>query len=138
MRTLLFLVVMAYSGMLQAQDTRVSDYIEGSKVLLEFVKLFKSESVETSKIGKTDCKKAGISDIYFENKRKNTIKVVLIDKLNQQGKQELIIQPEKTEMVLSTLASVYTCEVYEMPAMIALRKGDIKLLPCENPTIEIE
>lgn len=51
MRTLLFLVVMAFRVMLQAQDIRVSDYIEGSKVLLEFVKLFKSESVETSKIG---------------------------------------------------------------------------------------
>lgn len=73
MRTLLFLVVMAFRVMLQGQDIQVSDYIEGSKVLLEFVKLFKSESVETAKIGKTDCKKAGISDIIFENKRKNTI-----------------------------------------------------------------
>jgi hypothetical protein len=105
---------------------------------LEFVKLFKGKSDDSFKPSKDDCKKTGRSDIYFENHRQGIIKVILTEKDNSTGRQEAIIQPGKKESIFEIAAKVYVCEIIDQSTMSTIRKGDIKLAPCENPTILIE
>lgn len=138
MRALMVLLIGVLTTGSYSQDTKVSNYIEGGKLALEFVKLFKSSNDGTTKSGKEDCKKLGRSDIFYENKRQTVIKIVLTDKENQSSRQEAIIQPGKRESILSIPAKVYVCEVIDQGIMSVIRKGDIKLSPCENPTILIE
>ena len=134
----MFFIAMAISCVLPGQETNANTYIEGGKVILEFVKLFKGNSENKSKAAQDDCKKTGISDIFFENKRTGNVRVVFTDKKNPTARQEVIVQPGRAEGILRTSATVYICEIIDMATMVVIRKGDIVLTPCENPTIEIE
>lgn len=134
----MILLIGVFTTVIYSQDAKVSDYIEGGKLALEFVKLFKTNNDSTTKPEKDDCKKSGRSDVYFENKKQSIIKIVLIDKENLTSKQEAIIQPGRRESIYSISAKVYVCEVFDQTTNSIIRKGDIKLSPCENPTILIE
>lgn len=116
-----------------------SDVVEGSKVLLEFVKLIKPDKSSGSASTKSgDCKKDKTSDLGFDNKKSGVVKVILTDKDQPSIKQELIIPALKKEYFLSLVAKIYTCEVTDMTTGAIIRKGDIRLNVCEHPEVVIE
>lgn len=121
-------------------DTKVSNIIEGGKVLLEFTKLFvgnkkanKSESDENS-----PCAVKLTVDAVFNNNVAQAIKVKLISKSNQVVAGELVIQPGKSEVLYELKEGVYTYEITDVVTSMIIRKGDIRYEHCENITTSIK
>lgn len=132
-----FVLLLGISSNSKAQAAG-SDVLEGGKVVLEFVKLFSSDKDKNTKrpsIG--DCKKDKASDICYVNKRTAAIKILVEDRLDSSKKYELIVQPGLIENLLHIPASIYNCTIIDFTSNVVLRKGDIRLEKCENPTIEI-
>ena len=138
MRIIIMLFIIPILVPLSGQKTTTSDYIEGGKVLLEFIKLFKPSNNKQHDVLSGDCKKLKQSDITFTNGTNFKIKVLLTDKNNSGEKYELIIQKEKHESIYNIDAAIYICVVLNQDTNRTIKKGDIKIMPCENPNIKIE
>lgn len=126
----LVLLFMAF-GCLQAQ-TKETSIIEGSRVLLEFTKLFVGKDKDKSKRADLPCDQKQCADAFFENKDTVLIKVMLLWKETGETKAELVVPPNKKESVLELKAGLYTYEFYDQTTNMLVRKSDIRFTACEN------
>lgn len=130
-------IFICFTGLfpLCAQEKVGSNYVEGSKVVLEFVKLFKSDK-ERSK--DDDCSKKNTSDLLFENKSLGTLNITLVYKEDQSQRSEVIVSAGKKENLFGLKPGIYQCEIIDQNSGKVIKKGDIKLVVCENPKLVIE
>ncbi|MCO5276379.1 MAG: hypothetical protein M9911_00170 [Saprospiraceae bacterium] len=121
-------------------DTKVSNIIEGGKVLLEFTKLFvgnKSADKKQPKDNNLPCVQNLTLDASFQNNGVQVVKVRLILKTTQAIAGELVMQPGKREVLYELKEGVYTYEIIDNTTSVMIRKGDIRYEHCENITTTI-
>ncbi|MBP9134708.1 MAG: hypothetical protein KBF75_11815 [Saprospiraceae bacterium] len=137
---LMWMLVCIPGWMYCQTDTKVTNIIEGGKVLLEFTKLFvgnkKSNNSESSE--NSPCAIKLTADAVFINNVTQVIKVKLIVKSSQVVAGELVIQPGKSESLYELKEGVYTYEITDMTTAMVIRKGDIRYEHCENITTSIK
>lgn len=131
-----------------AQNNTVYNIIEGSKTLVELVRILKTPKTaiplsQPTVEKKDSCAMKSITDMCIKNSTENPVLVSLYKRngnVYEAGVLSLKIMPKNQEFLYELKAGVYKIkfEIEEGTAKKLLREGEIKLNACENMFKEIK
>jgi|SRR5690606_4323219 hypothetical protein len=127
----LILWVLGNAAHAQAPST-ADQVVEGSKVIVELVKIFKGKK----DVGKDSGCKGSYADICVNNGTKTTMMVSLVHRSTEEVR-EVVILPGGKECSLKASVGVWTYDVRPVGAEMPHRKGDLLLEGCNNIDIKI-
>jgi hypothetical protein len=153
MRKLFFLLLMNSSLLAVAQNNLTTTIIEGSKTLVDLVKVFKTPkssmvytptAANTAAVGVDSCYSKGLADIAYKNKTGKTIQVYLYKRngsIYETIPLSLRISNNSQESLYEISSGIYKykieCEELD-GRKILYNEGEIKITPCDKLVKEIK
>ncbi len=127
----------------QPPRNKADRIIEGGQLAVDIVNIFKKGGNKKDKAASSDedCNE-GISELCFQNKGKNAIKVIVKFKENTTVEPtELIIPAKGEECSFIQTQGIYSYQVQEKNEKgeyVDIRKGEMIVKPCEEITKNIK
>lgn len=134
-----FLLLIFHSFVLPAylfgqSEDKTSHIIDGGRLVVELIRMIQEKSRE--QIKDSGCKNKH-ADICVQNSSAEILHVTL-EYLFSGTKREMIIQPRSQECSLQVEKGVWTFDVRLLGQSTSVRRGDIRIEPCQNMKIQIK
>ena len=126
-------LVLPFTGLYGQSDPSAAHIIEGSKLIIELVKVLASKK-ELARI--PGCKNT-YADVCIRNEFTLPF-IVTMHHRSTSEKRELVIQPMQKECSLHLALGVWTYDVRLCEQDITLRKGDLLVEGCQNIDMNIK
>ena len=129
-----------------AQNSLVSEFVEGGKTIVELIRVIKTPKILTAvgvNTGTDSCGVKKMADICFKNKTAKTVQVSLY--LRNGNAYALIplvlnIAPSSQENLFAIQSGIYKykIETNQDTVNVILHEGELKLEPCEKSVREVK
>jgi hypothetical protein len=126
-------LVLSFSKLHAQSDLSAAHIIEGSKIIIELIKVLASKK-ELAKI--PGCKNS-YADVCIRNEFHLPFIVTMLHRSTSE-KRELVIQPQERECSLHLPLGVWTYDVRLCEQDFVLRKGDLLVEGCQNIDMNIK
>lgn len=140
MKTCLFFLCFLLTVINSNAQTNTNNFVEGGKLLVELVKIFKKKPVPQSQLGH----ESNSSDLCFTNSTADNLFIELSKKISDTGYKILpsaiSLTPNSHECLLELVPAIYHYRVYKKSGAIqALSlEGELRLKPDEKMEREIK
>ena len=147
MKKIILSVITALSITASAQNNTVSDILEGSKTLVDLVRVFKTPKysmLQSASLQRTDsCAVRGVTDFCVKNSTAKPLTVSLYRRngnIYETSALTMLVLPKNKEWLYEIKSGVYKMkiETEEDDVKKIFREGEVKINSCENPVKEIK
>ncbi len=149
MKKIIFLLLAGSGLQGQAQNNLASNIIEGGKVVVDILKVFRSSKypglipATTTRISPDSCEIKGTTDICYKNTSGQPVTVNLYKRNGEAYAStalSLIIEINSSECLYEIQAGIYKykIEYKDKDKTVIQKEGEIKLVACDKRTEEIK